>query len=97
MGDYYRVASQKKQSKAASRMLRFKRDHTSSFSSTGKKCGCGHNHNSINILDESDGHIIERDVCPFMYGVRNSCLRAIFGRHIPKIDMSLLQDVSHGD
>jgi len=97
MDDYYRVESQKRKNKAAAKMLKFKRNHTTSFSSTGNKCHCGRNHNSINILDESDGHVIESGVCPFMYGVRNSCLRAIFGKHIPKIESDLLQDVSRGD
>ena len=98
MDDYYRVESQKRQNKAAAKMLKYKRDHRQSFTSTGEKCHCGNDHNSINILDDKNGMgVIERDVCPFMYFVRNTFLRIFFGKHIPEIDSKTLQDVSRGN
>jgi len=96
--DYYRVESQKRQNKAAAKMLKYKHDHRQSFTSSGEDCRCGNGHKSINILDDKNGmSVIEHNVCPFMYFVRNVCLRAIFGKHIPEIDSKTLQDVSRGN
>ena len=93
--NYYGLQRQRKEKKSLTRFLNFKRDHRMSFTSSGKKCKCGNNHMSINILDDKNGmQVIEHEVCPFMYGVRNACLRARFGKHIPKVDTNLLQEVS---
>ena len=98
MSDYYRVELQKRQNKAAAKMLKYKHNHRQSFTSSGEECQCGNKHNSINVLDDQNGmSVIERRVCPFMYFVRNACLRALYGKHIPEIDSKALQDVSRGD
>ncbi len=89
----FKLVRREKLQRSGTRFMKFKNSHSTSFASTGKLCGCGHGHSSINILDENM-RIIERDVCPFMYNVRNACLRAKFGNHIPKIDSVLLQEVS---
>ena len=95
--NYYGLQRQRKEKKSLTRFLRFKRDHRQSFTSSGKPCKCGRDHTSINILDDKNGmSVIEEEVCPFMYGVRNACLRATFGKHIPKVDTKLLQEVSRG-
>ena len=93
MSSLYRRIRNRKTQRSDERFLQFKRDHTQSFASTGERCGCGREHNSIDILDES-GEMIEARVCPFMYNVRNACLRGMYGKHIPKVDSSLLQEVS---
>ena len=89
----FKLIRGEKLQKSGSRFVKFKRDHTQSFASTGERCRCGREHNSIDILDDS-GEVIERYVCPFMYNVRNACLRGMHGKHIPKVDSSLLQEVS---
>jgi len=93
---YYRVQRGRKDRRSLSRLLKFKSNNTLSFISSGQKCKCGREHNSINTLGDNM-EIIDREVCPFMYNVRNACVRAVFGNHIPKVDSKLLQDVSRGD
>jgi hypothetical protein len=95
--NYYGLQRKRKEEKSLKRFLRFKRDHRLSYTSSGKPCGCGNDHTSIDILDDQNGmSVIEHEVCPFMYGVRNACLRARFGNHIEKIDTEILQEVSRG-
>jgi len=95
--NYYGLQRQRKEKESLRRFLEFKRNHRQTYVSTGKPCKCGRDHCSINILDDRNGlTVIEREVCPFMYGVRNACLRATFGDDIPKIDQKLLYEVSHG-
>ena len=89
----FKLLRREQSQRSGSRFFKFKRDHTQSFASTGERCKCGHDHSSINILDDN-GKVIECDVCPFMYNVRNACLRAKFGKHIPKVDSALLQEIS---
>ncbi len=93
MSSLYKRIWNRKARKSADRFVRFRDNHSTSFSSTGQMCRCGHDHCSIDILDKGM-QVIESNVCPFMYNVRNACLRARFGNHIPKIDSALLQEIS---
>ena len=81
--------------RAGAKFQKLKHNHSLSYAPTGKRCKCGRDHQSIDILDADRGmRVIESEVCPFMYNVRNACLRVKFGDGIPKIDSELLQKVT---
>lgn len=98
MTEFARVRRMRERNKSRKRFIGYKDNHRQSWQATGQPCKCGHNHQSINILDDKNGMtVIEENICPMMYGMRNACLRAWQKGCVPQIDFSLLIETTRVD